>query len=147
MGIYSRFKKAPDGFRKLVELLESTPSDRRKKMIDAGMAEDPDYTKLAVRFVMTFDDIREAPDMELAEIIATAPPRVTAFAIKLLDQPTRERFLKNTPSKIYGAVKESLESEVSAREAGGAQLRLIEFARAAERAGKIQVKKIPSSLD
>ena len=51
MGVYTRFKRNPDGLRQLVELLESTPSSRRQKMIDVGMQEDPDYTKQALQYV------------------------------------------------------------------------------------------------
>ncbi len=45
MGVYSRFKKSAHGFRKLVELLETTPAARRKKMVEVGMLKDPDYTE------------------------------------------------------------------------------------------------------
>jgi hypothetical protein len=45
LGVYSRFKKSAHGFRKLVELLETTPAARRKKMVEVGMLKDPDYTE------------------------------------------------------------------------------------------------------
>ena len=70
MSVYARFKRSPEGFRKLVELLESTPPSRRQKMIDVGMEEDAEYTNRALQYVMNFDDIIKLPDTELAEVCA-----------------------------------------------------------------------------
>src|SRR5436305_9736278 len=81
MSVYARFKRNPEGFRQLVELLESTPPSRRKKMIDVGMAEDPVYTQRAIEYMMTFEDVLKLPDMELAEVIATTPARMIAYSL------------------------------------------------------------------
>src|SRR4051812_32826622 len=95
MSVYARFKRDPDGFRKLVELLETTPISRRQKMIDVGMAEDAPYTEKALSFVMTFEDVMKLPDLELAELIATAPTRMTGYAVAKASKEVQQRFLKN----------------------------------------------------
>lgn len=147
MGVYTRFKREPDGFRHLVELLESTPKSRRDKMINVGMKEDPDYTQMAMQYVLTFQDILEASDFEIAEIVSAAPGRVIAAAIGSLGEDVKEKFLKNAGVKFLGGIKENLETEFSVSEAGGAQLKLIEVTRQLEKRGKVKIKKIPSSID
>jgi len=143
MGIYTRYKKDPGGFRKLVELLESTPMVRRQKMIDAGMAEDPDYTLRAMEFVITFRDIIEFDELELAEVIAKAPPRMIAYAIKELDEEEQMKFIKSAGATAMAEIRDYLQVDIGPREIGGAQLRLVEAARELEKQGRIKSKRIP----
>lgn len=147
MGIYTRFKRAPGGFRNLVELLESTPMSRRTKMIEAGMAEDPDYTERALQYVMTFQDIIELSDLELAELVAETPPRIIAYAIRNLGEDVKTRFLRNARGPVMAEIKDYLSVETGLKETGGAQLKVIEYARKLERRGAIKKKKIPLSED
>src|SRR4051812_12654668 len=100
MAIYTRFKRGPEGFRALVELLETTPTTRRKKMIDAGMAEDAFFTERALQYMMTFQDVMDLPDMELAELIALAPVRTVAFAIRSSPPEVQKRFIKNSKPQV-----------------------------------------------
>jgi flagellar motor switch protein FliG len=143
MSVYSRFKRNPDGFRSLVELLETTPSSRRQKMIDVGMAEDPDYTQRALSFMMTFEDILKLPDVELAEVLAKAPPRIIGYSIKNADEEAKTRFLRNTTPQIAAEVRSYLEMQIGLREVGGAQLKMVETARQLERKGLVRTKRIP----
>ena len=146
MGVYTRFKRDPSGFRKLVELLESTPAVRRQKMIDVGMAEDSHYTQKAMELMMKFDDIIGLPDLELAEVIAKAPSgRTIAYAIKPFASTITDRFLRNAKPQIAAEVRDLLTVEIGAREIGGAQLKMIEIARSLERVGLVKTKRIPSS--
>jgi flagellar motor switch protein FliG len=145
MGVYTRFKRNPEGFRQLVELLELTPSARRQKMIDVGMAEDAAYTQKALDHMMTFEDILKLPDMELAEVLAKTPPRTIAFALRPSNEEVRARFIRCCKPTIGAEVKSYVESEVGLREIGGAQLKMVEIARKLERAGLVKAKKIPPS--
>jgi flagellar motor switch protein FliG len=143
MSVYARFKRDQDGFRKLVELLESTPASRRQKMIDVGMEEDAEYTQKALQFVMDFHDIIDLPDLELAEVCAKAPARMIAYAISPLSTEIRERFLRACKPKVFAEVRDMLEVKIGQREIGGAQLKVIESARELERAGYVKTKRIP----
>lgn len=143
MGVYTRFKRDPNGFRALVELLESTPMVRRKKMIEVGMAEDPDFTEKALKYVFTFEDILKLPEMELADLMAKAPPRTISYAIKELGPEVRERFLKCCKPPVMAEVKDLFEAKIGPREIGGAQLKMIEYARQLEKVGYIKTKRIP----
>lgn len=143
MGVYTRFKRSPEGFRALVELLETTPLERRQKMIEMGMAEDADFTRKALEFTMSFDDLVQLSDPEMAELVAVAPPRVTACAINNASEAVQKQFLRCSKPKVAAAIKEGMETKVSLKEIGGARLKLVETARKLEREGFIRVKKIP----
>jgi flagellar motor switch protein FliG len=141
MGI-SFYKRNPDGLRRLVELLETTPMERRTKMIDAGLKEDKHYTDMALSLMMSFADIVQMPDMELAEVVGTAPPRTIAAAIFQQPEEVRKRFLMCAPPKIRGDLKDYMTHEFTLREVGGARLKMVEIARGLERKGLIQTKRI-----
>jgi flagellar motor switch protein FliG len=143
MGVYGRFKKNPDGLRKLVELLELTPAVRRQKMIDVGMAEDPEYTRQALQFVMTFKDVLELPEMEMSELCAKAPPRFLAFALHTCPDDIKQRFLRCCKPAVAAEVRDFLDAKVTTAEIGGAQLKIVETARDLERKGYVHCKKIP----
>lgn len=143
MGVYTRFKRSPEGFRQLVELWETTPMERRKRMIEVGMAEDKYFTERALQFVMTFHDVIALPDLELAELLATAPPRSTAFAIKELGDDVKERFFRNARPQVCAEIRDFMNMQIGTREIGGAQLKMVEKARELERRGLIKTKRIP----
>ncbi len=143
MGVYSRYKKDPDGLRKLVQLLESTPLDRRKRMIDVGYQEDEAFTEEALKYLFSFEDILNMPDSELCEVMAKALPRVIAMAISDLEASIQERFLRCAKPKQLGEIRDLLDQTPTAREVGGARLRMIEAAREAERGGFVRTKRIP----
>ncbi len=144
MGVYSRFKKDSDGLRKLVTLLETTPSVRRQKMIDVGMVEDPEYTHRALEFIMTFEDILKMPDGELMEVLAEAPhAKIVAYAISKAPKEVQDRFLKCAPIQQRGDIRDFLDQEFGLREVGSGQLKLVSVARDLEKRGIIATKRIP----
>ena len=143
MGVYTRFKKNPDGLRALVELLESTPGSRRQKMIDVGQQEDPDYTHRALQFVLNFNDILALPDMELTEVLSETPARFIAYAIYSASEEVKARFMAKAKPRVAGEVKEFLETpNVTAMQIGGGQMKLIETTRKLEKRGLIKTKRI-----
>lgn len=145
MGVYTRFKKSPDGLRQLVELLEVTPPSRRQKMIDVGMAEDPDYTQKALSFMMTFEDVLKLGDLELAEVIAGAPGKVTGTAIHAQAQDIKDRFLNKAQPRTAAEMKETFEMPaITPVQMAGAQMKLVEVMRKLEKRGAVKVKRVPS---
>lgn len=146
MSVYARYKKDPEGLRKLVELLETTPSVRRKKMIDVGMTEDPEYTQKAVELMLNFEDVMKLPDMELAEVIAHAPSgRTVAYAIKPFAKDIHDRFLRNSQPRMAAEIKDLLQVDIGKSEIGAAQLKMIEITRSVERKGLVKTKRIPTT--
>jgi flagellar motor switch protein FliG len=145
MGVYSRYKqKGQEGFRELVQLLETTPIARRERMIEVGRQEDPAYTEQALQFMLTFEDLTKLPDLELAELLAKAPARTIAYALMNSEQDVIERFLRNGQVSVAAEVRDYLGTKVGPREIGGARLKLIEFARRLEQRGLLSVKRIPT---
>lgn len=142
MGVYARYKKDPEGFRNLVSLLETTPPGRRERMIQAGMAEDPEYTREALRHLLNFEDVMGLPEEELAEVLARVQPRILAVAIFGLSSEVRERFVRCAPPKSVGEIEAYLESQASENEVRGARLLLIGAARKCEKSGMVKVKRI-----
>src|SRR5690348_9642457 len=127
MGVYTRFKKDPDGLRKLVELLEVTPPSRRQKMIDVGMQEDPDYTQKAMQYCIVWEDILKLNDMELAEVLSETPARMTAYAIIGAAEEVKTRFLNKANPRAAAEIKEYVELPgITPVQIAGAQLKLIE---------------------
>lgn len=143
MSVYSRYKKGPEGFRALVELLESTPASRRKRMIEVGMSEDPEFTQKAVALVLTFADIESLPDAQLAEVMNKAPARILAFALKVSDAETQQRFIRCAPPAVGAEVRDMLVTNPGPREIEGARIKIVTVARELERAGLVRVKQLP----
>ena len=145
MSVFTRFKRDPSGFRALIELWESTPRTRREKMIEKGMDEDAAFTREALRYVLTFEDIVGFSDEELTELLRTAPDRLVGIAIRLLPPAQQERFIKNAKSTSRLEIRDTTDIAFSLKEVGGAQLKLVTYARDLERKGRIRTKKIPPS--
>jgi flagellar motor switch protein FliG len=144
MGVYTRFKRNPEGLRQLVELLESTPMSRRQKMIDVGMQEDAEYTKKALQYVLTFEDVLKLPDLELSEVLAETPGQFTAFAIHKASEEVKNRFLAKAGPRVGAEIKEFLEMQnVTLAQIGGGQMKLIENTRKLEKKGLIKTKRVP----
>lgn len=142
--MFTRYKKDPNGLRNLVELWESTPKERREKMIAAGMEEDPQYVERAVKYMLSFEDILKLNESELAELLGTTQARTIAASIAKAPKETRDRFLRSALPRMMAEIRDHLESEVELREVGGAQLKLVQAARKLERAGILRIKTIPT---
>ncbi len=145
MSVYARFKRNPDGLRKLVELLEGTAPSKRQKMIEVGMAEDAEYTNLALQYMMTFEDVVGLPDSQLAEVCTKAPARMIGYAIAQLPGDVQKRFLSCCSRQNMFEVKDMIGINVGPREISGAQIKLVQVARELEGKGLVRVKKIPFS--
>lgn len=147
MGMYDRYKKDPDGLRRLVELLETTPLTRRQDLIDRGMKEDPGYTKTALSYVLTFQDIVQLPEMELTEVICAMKPKSVAAAISSVsDAAQKTRMLKCVPRHLVVEINNHLDSQLSAAELGNAKKEAIEKTRQLEGKGVLTLKKIPRNV-
>src|SRR5690606_10184112 len=97
MSVYARYKKDPEGFRRLVELLETTPKEKRDRMVEVGMQEDAEFTRRALSFIITFAEITTLPDLELGEIINLAPARASGIAFSRAEEPLKEKVLQLAP--------------------------------------------------
>lgn len=144
MGVYTRYKKNPAGFRQIVELMESAPPSRRQKMIDAGMKEDPEYTNKILQFVFTFEDLIQLSDLELAELLAGVPAQWMAYAIHDQSKEVQARWIAHSSPQVLIEVKEVLDNpKVSSFQMSAGKVKMIAMARSLERKGYIKTKAIP----
>ena len=147
MSIYERYKRGPEGFRALVELLEVTPIERREKMLEAGMEEDPAFTERAIQLMLSFEDVLRLPEMELSELLATVPPNLCAIALCRQPKEVQKRFLLAMPPKAMGEFRDLVSEVAELRDIGGAQLKMIQATRELERKGYVKTKRIPLSSE
>lgn len=147
MGVYTRYKKDQNGFRKLVELLETTPPSRRQKLIDAGMKEDPAYTKKALDYILSFDDILMMPEPEITELASQVKPKVIAYALENIGETVRTRVENALPLNIRAEVKSYEGSTLTPGEIGSARVQLISAARQLEQQELIKTKAIPTNVE
>ena len=145
MSVFTRFKRDPSGFRALIELWESTPRVRREKMIEKGMDEDAAFTREALKYLLTFEDIVGFSDEELTELLKVTPERLVGIAIRSLSPAQQERFIKNAKSTARLEIRDTTDIAFSLKEVGGAQLKLVAYARELEKKGRIRTKAIPPS--
>lgn len=144
MGSLTRFKRTPEGLRQLVQLWETTPLVRRQKIIELAKQEDPEYTKKALEYVITFEDILKLPDLELAEVLAATPPQQTAYALHQTGNEVRDRIFSRVKLPLGHEIKEALaNSTPNPTLVEGAQLKMVEVTRKLERTNVIRTKKIP----
>ena len=149
MSVYGRYKKLGiDGFRNLVSLLETTPQEKRRKMIEVGMNEDADYTAEAIKYLMSFADVLGLGELELSELLARVPLRIIALSIHPLPEDVRMRFLTHAPRKKQADLKLMIESSAPALGlVGGAQLQMVGHLRELEKNGLIRLKRLPEKLE
>lgn len=112
-------------------------------MIQAGMVEDPEYTQAALRLLLSFDDIVNLAQEELAEVLARMQPRILAMAILGTEPEVQARMLRCAPLRFLDEIQTYLGSSTSSSETNGARLRVIGVARQCEKAGLVRTKRIP----
>lgn len=149
MGVYTRFKKQADGFRTLVELLESTPLHRRQKMIEVGLQEDQAFTEKALSYTFSFQDILQLPELELAEVLSEAAPHFVGIAISPLAPEIQNKILSKAPNpKTAATIRESMErTSLTKTDIASSQTKLVEAARKLEKKGAIKTKRIPMRVE
>lgn len=144
--MFARYKKDPEGLRKIVEFWELMPKEKRQKLIDKGMEDDPEFTALAESLLMKFDDIKTLNEMALAEVLSEVPPRHVGYVLTALPPELQEIFKKCAPLKALSEIRDGMESSPTPQDQGSGAIKMIEAARRLERDGQIPVKKIPRNV-
>lgn len=114
-------------------------------MIDVGMKEDPEYTKKAMAYVFSFQDILTLADMELAEVLSKVPGKIVGFALHGLDSELQKKCLGLMKPPGMGEAKEFLDATAGNNEINGARLKVISTARELEKRGLVKAKRIPET--
>lgn len=144
MSLIDRHKK-PGGFKKLVNSLETTAPDKRKKIMDAMRAESFEFINDVEECLFAFDEFEKLEDMVMCEFIYTQTEfKTLALALhKHANQALVEKFKKNMNHKQLVQIKEqeSLLNQITTGEQMAAQFKLIGKARELEKLGKMMIKK------
>ncbi len=143
MGVFARYMKDPEGLRKLVELLETTPLKRREELLDRGAKENAAIVDLVQELIITFRDIIELPQMELTEVLASMKGKSVAYCALSVDEEKRKKILGAIMTSAQLEVNSYLDFEPTPSEIGQAKLAAIKAARELEASGKLNLKRIP----
>lgn len=143
--------KRPGGFRKLVNSLETTPPEKRSKILEAMRKEDPDFIGEVENSLFSFEEFLNINDMIIGEVVDAlkAEPRIIALALYHSEPAMIEKFTKNLrPPQAY-EFKEITEGlgNVLAREQISARYRIITKARELESNGRFVLKKYSPAYD
>ena len=147
MGV-DRYSKDDEGFRKYVELLESTPTAKRKTFLDAAKAENPKFAEAAEKYVLTFERIMNLPDLELTEVLGAPGLKPEHLAIAILsveDLNLRAKLLNMLPRELAPKVQVVVKDgpKLEPYNIGGARLQIIQAARGLEKRGMLKSVQIP----
>lgn len=147
MGV-DRYSKDDEGFRKYVELIESTPVNKRKDLLESARGENPIFADAVEKHMLTFDRIIRLPPLEVTEVFSAVElkPEIIAVAIcSVEDAELKERLIQSLPRKIAVAVHQEIKLDPApeAFKVGGARLQVIQAARSLEKVGKLKSVQIP----
>lgn len=143
-----RYLANVDGFRKYVELLETTPLKKRQTFIDAAKTENPFFVETAEKYMITFERITKLPEMELAEVFGAEGLKSENIATAILsieDAVLRELIIKAVPRKQVTEIQLYMKEFPVPKPAdiGSSRLALILKARELEKLGKLKSIQIP----
>lgn len=145
MSLTARHKK-PGGFRKLVNSLETTPPERRLKILEAMRKEDPDFVAEAESCIFTFEDFEKINDLIVCEIVGALNKEMRTFALALFKceaDPIHAKFTKNMNPREMFEFRDWTENlkDVKTYERTAARYRIIEKAREMEQRRVFTLKK------
>ena len=143
-----RYVNNDEGFRKYVELMETTPPKKRQEFLTAAKAENPLFAENVEKYLITFEKITKLPEMELAEVFGAEGLKAEVIANAILsvqDPGLKESLLRFVPKKLAASVSLTMKDfpEPKPPEVGAARLTMIQAARELEKAGKLKTLLIP----
>lgn len=147
MGI-DRYTKDDEGFRKYLELIESTPSAKRKAFLDSAKVENPKFAEAAEKYLLTFERILALPDLELTEVFGSRELKAAELAVGIAsveDVGIQEKIVKMVPRELSAAVLRLLKEDPNPKPyaVGIARLKIIQASRSLEKRGKLKSVQVP----
>lgn len=143
-----RYLKDEAGFRRYVELMESTPTGKRQQIMATAKQENPLFVETAEKHILTFERILQLPALELTEVLGEKTLKAEALAVAILsitDPSQRQRVVDGIPRNISAAILLEMKDRPppQAPEIGSARLQLIKKARELESRGKLKSVQLP----
>ncbi len=141
-----RYIRDDDGFRKYLELLEGTPTQKRQALLENARAENPVFAAEAEKYLITFEKICRLPELELTEVLGSLKPEHLAVGIASAeDAGLKEKLVTMVPRDLAPAVGRLLKENPTPKpyDVGGARLKWILAARGLEKSGKLKSIHVP----
>ena len=147
MGV-DRYTKDDEGFRKYLELIESTPTQKRNNFLENARSENPIFGAAAEKYIITFEKILALSELELTEVFGAKELKPTELATGIAsidDVGIKEKVTKMIPREMQPAVIQLLKENPNpkAYDIGGARLKIIQAARSLEKRGKLKSIQVP----
>ncbi len=144
MSNIARHKK-PGGFESLVSFLETTPREKREKLLESLAAEDAEFMHRVKESVMGFEELESVRDDILMEVTYELGEKMQVLALalyKLENEKFVEKFKRCLAPKQMASYKEAVASlnQVTKSQREGAQLKLVEIMRKIDTAKGLNLK-------
>lgn len=147
MADLSAYKQNVTGFRKFVQLLESTDHATIFKAFSEAAIEDLDFLNTALKYVITFDVIGTMDDRQLSVAFGKYDPELIAQAISHIEADERQPLIDRLPDDLRKRVGLALKGNCSEEDNIKAYERLVLHLRELERARKIDLQRIPEDIE
>ena len=127
------------GVPALVAILSNADRASEKQILSELEAIDPETAEKVRNQLFVFDDVVALDDRSLQRVLRNVVPKDLAIALKGVEEPVREKFLRNLSERAAQDLVEEIEilgpTRLSAVEA--AQMQLVKIVREMEEAGEI----------
>lgn len=144
MSSIARHKK-PGGFENLVNFLETTPKEKREKLVDALAQEDAEFMNRVSQSILNFEELEAVREDILMEVTYELGEKMQVLALalyKLENQKFVEKFTRCLAPKQMAFYKEAVGglNQVTKSQREGAQLKLVEIMRKIDSARGLNIK-------
>lgn len=148
MALLTRYRRS-GGFRQLILLIETSPQERKDKLLKAIEGEDEHWAHLIKEKMITSDMVFGWKDDVLAKIFAHLQPHHCAVLMSQFDSDKQKRLFHYFHPTLYSQVKSEIESESEHDEAHlrVARNHLIEVVRYLDEEKKIDLREVDPDLD
>lgn len=148
MAILTRYRRS-GGFRQLILLVETSPQDRKEKLLRAIETEDSHWAELLKEKMITPDIVFNWNDDHLAKIFAHLQPHHCAVLMAQFSIEKQKKLFRYFHPSLYSQVKGDIDSEFDYDEAHHrvALNHLLEVVRYLDEEKKIDLREIDPNLD
>lgn len=147
MSMLIRYRRK-DGFRQLLQLIESCAPQKCTQLMRIIQNEDPSIAALLKTKMLTMEKVFSWPPMVIAEVTSYLPSRTLAFGLLSLPAPQRENALKAIEHFKGVEIKNFLnEITPTPGEIEAARVKILSTVRELDRDLKIKLWEIDSTLD
>jgi flagellar motor switch protein FliG len=135
-------KRADDGFKNLVDLMNQLDAPAAKEILLTIEATEPALAGSIRDFMFTFEDFLEVPATDLRELINAIDKKTLTIALKSASEDLRTHIFKTMSSRAVELLKEDSEmmGPIRSKDVAKAQSEMIAIARKLESEGRMALR-------